>query len=64
MTERTIEEEIGSDIYHYQTKNVFFFIYDKDKIIKNIDAFIKSYTKNENNFDKNVDAIVIQPVLL
>lgn len=64
MTERTLEEEIGSDIYHYQTKNVFFFIYDKDKIIKNVDAFIRAYTRSEDDFDKNVDAIVIQPVLL
>lgn len=64
MTERTLEEEIGSDIYHYQTKNVFFFIYDKDKIIKNVDAFIRAYTRREDDFDKNVDAIVIQPVLL
>lgn len=56
MTEGTLEAEIGSDINNYQTKNV----YDKDKIIKNVDAFIKSYSKNYNNFNKNVDAIVIQ----
>lgn len=56
MTEGTLEEEIGSDIHHYQTKDV----YDKDKIIKNVDAFIKSYTKNYNNFNKNVDGILIE----
>ncbi|MDF2505739.1 hypothetical protein [Clostridium sp.] len=55
ITGRTFEEEFGSEIYHYQTQNV----YNKDKIIKNIDASIKSYTKNGNYFNKNIDAIVI-----
>ncbi|WP_041710961.1 hypothetical protein [Clostridium pasteurianum] len=56
ITERTFEEEFGSDICHYQTRNV----YDKDKIVKNVDASIKSYTKNGNYFNKNVDVILIQ----
>lgn len=56
ITGRTFEEKFGSDIGYYQTKNV----YDKGKIVKNVDAFIKSYAKNGNYFNKNVDAILIQ----
>ncbi|MFT8315980.1 MAG: hypothetical protein ABF633_17285 [Clostridium sp.] len=56
ITGRTFEEEFGSDICYYQTKNV----YDKDKVVKNVDTSIKSYTKNGNYFNKNVDAILIQ----
>lgn len=56
VTEGTLEEEIVSNIYPYRTRNV----YDKDKIIKNVDAIIKSYAKNGNYFSKNVDATVIQ----
>lgn len=62
MTERTLTEEIGSDIVHYKGENIFFFIYDKEKIIKNVTAFTNTYT---SKFDsKNINAIVIQPRIL
>lgn len=45
MNEKKLTEEIGSDIFHYKYNNIFFFIYDKEKIIKNSDAFIHTYNK-------------------
>ena len=64
MSERTLTEELGSDIFHYQSKNLFFFIYDKEKIIRNVDAFTKVYTKQEESLNKNIETIVIQPIVL
>lgn len=62
MTEKSLSEEIGSDILHYKYNNIFFFIYDKEKIIKNLTAFRNTYNRT---FDgKNVDTIIIQPVIL
>ena len=62
MTERSLTEEIGSDIYHYKYRNIFFFIYDKEKIIKNKIAFENTYIKS---FDqKSINTIIIQPVNL
>lgn len=62
MTERSLTEEIGSDIYHYKYSNIFFFIYDKEKIIKNKTAFENTYNKSFN--EKNINAIIIQPISL
>lgn len=64
MNERKLTEEIASDIFHYKSKNLFFFIYDKEKIIKNMDAFTKTYTKQDDTLNKCIETIVIQPILL
>lgn len=62
MTERNLSEEIGADIYHYKYLNIFFFVYDKDKIISNTAAFIETYTKKFE--EKNISTVVIQPIKL
>lgn len=45
MTEWSLTEEISSDIYYYKYNNIFFFIYDKEKIINNKMAFENTYNK-------------------
>lgn len=62
MKERSLTEEIGSDIYHYKYNNIFFFIYDKEKVIKNKMAFENTYNKKFE--EKNVNIIIIQSVKL
>lgn len=62
MTERSLTEEIGSDAYHYQYNNIFFFIYDKEKIIKNKTAFENTYNKKFE--ERNVNTTIIQTVNL
>lgn len=62
MTERSLIEELGSDIFHYKYTNIFFFIYDKEKIIRNITSFINRY--NGVFDDKNISTIIIQPRIL
>lgn len=60
MTERKLTEEIGSDAYHYSKKYIYFFIYDKDKVISNVEAFCKNYNRTLDT--KHIQTIVIQPV--
>jgi hypothetical protein len=62
MSERTLSEELGSDAFHYNYANIFFFIYDKYKVVKNKTAFIHTYNRVYNN--KNIDTVIIQPVIL
>lgn len=62
MTERSLAEELGSDAFHYQADYLFFFIYDKEKIIKNVDAFMSSYRREKEQFGTYIEAIVNQPV--
>lgn len=62
MKERDLTEEIGSDIYHYDRKHIMFFIFDKQRIISNVDAFELNYTKI---FDgKEVETFIVQPVTI
>ncbi len=62
MTERNLTEELGSDAFHYNADYVFFFIYDKENIIKNVDAFIKKYKREKNEFGTKIEAIVNQSI--
>lgn len=62
MTERNLTEELGSDAFHYNTDYLFFFIYDKENIIKNVDVFIKNYKREKNEFGIHVEAIVNQSI--
>lgn len=62
MTEKSLTEEIGADIFHYKYTNIFFFIYDKEKIVRNTTSFVNTYNCN---FDyKIVNTIIIQPKIL
>lgn len=62
MSDKSLREELGSDIYHYKLSNVFFFIYDKNKIVTNRVAFENTYN---GKFDgKNIKTVLIQPISL
>ena len=62
MTIKNLTEEIASDMVHYTANHIFFFIYDKNKIIKNPQAFKDAYEKNVN--DKTTYIILHQPKIL
>ncbi|WP_175559926.1 hypothetical protein [Clostridium uliginosum] len=50
------------DIFHYKYTNIFFFVYDKENIIRNSTAFKNRYN---TSFDKkNIETIIIQPITL
>ena len=62
MTLKKLIEEIEADIVHYQEKTIFFYVYDKKKIIKETKNFNDYFNKQ---FDrKTVKLFVLQPVKL
>lgn len=62
MSERTLNEEMGSDSFHYKRKHILFFVYDKESIISNIDSYKKEYNKKFD--DKFIDIVILQPINL
>ncbi|MBU3075452.1 PD-(D/E)XK nuclease domain-containing protein [Clostridium estertheticum] len=62
MTERTLNEEMGSDSFHYNRNNIIFFVYDKESIVSDIQSYHKTYNKVFDN--KSIDIIIIQPIIL
>lgn len=60
MNLKKLTEEIEADIVHYQVDSIYFYIYDKEKIIKDRYAF---ETHFNSAFDgKKVRLIILQPV--
>lgn len=62
MTLKKLTEEIEADMVHYSSENIYFFIYDKEKIIENPFTFKAS---NEGKVkDKQIYIIIHQPKYL
>lgn len=60
MSLKKLTEELEADIVHYKADFIYFYIYDKEKIIKDRQNF-ESYFSKE--FDgKKVAVIILQPV--
>lgn len=57
QTERQLSEEIASDMVHYEATKVFFYIYDKAKVIQNSSSFIKTY--EEKDFGRKKVHVII-----
>ncbi|MBY0050998.1 hypothetical protein H7K32_04740 [Brevibacillus agri] len=55
-------EQIGPDAFHYQEKYIYFFIYDKHRVIANVDAFSKAYSRSLNTHEKQIETVIIQPI--
>lgn len=64
MTERSLREELGADSFHYKADHLFLFIFDKVGLIKNPEAFAKSFKREKQDFDKELEAIIIQDIIL
>ena len=43
MRLKKLREEIEADMVHYSAKHIYFFIYDKEKIIENPQLFQNTY---------------------
>lgn len=64
MTERNLTEELGADSFHYKAEHLFLFIFDRVGLIKNLDAFEKSFYRQKQEAGKEIEAVVIQEVKL
>lgn len=61
MTERNLSEEVASDIVHYGNKYVFFYIYDKENVVKNPISFKNTY-ENKEIEGKKIFIEILQPI--
>ncbi len=62
MKIKKLTEEIEADMVHYHAKHIYFFIYDKEKIIENPQLFRKTYESRMT--DKHISIIIHQPKIL
>jgi len=62
MAQKKLIEEIEADMVHYNAENIFFFIYDKEKIIDNPFVLKNIYEKKIAN--KKIHIIIHQPKIL
>ena len=64
MNEKKLAEELGADGFIYQADIIFFFIYDKNNIIKNPEAFKAAFAREQKKDGKTIKVIILQPVEL
>lgn len=62
MALKKLIEEIEADMVHYSAKNIYFFIYDKEKIVDNPFNFKMTYEGKMK--DKQIHIIIHQPKIL
>lgn len=62
MGRKKLVEEIEADIVHYSASNIYFFIYDKEKLIDNPQVFKNRYESIVK--EKNIFIIIHQPKIL
>lgn len=62
MSLKKLTEELEADIVHYKADFIYFYIYDKEKIIKDKQNFEAYFSKE---FDgKKASVIILQPVIM
>lgn len=60
MNLKMLTEQIEADIVHYKADSIYFYVYDKEKIIKDRHTFETCFNRN---FDgKKVRIMILQPV--
>lgn len=64
MNEKQLTEELGADAFHYKPKILYLFIYDKEGIIKNPEAYKNSFKRTYEQDRKEVQAFITQPLQL
>ena len=63
MSEKQLTEELGADAFHYKIKNLYLFIYDREDIIKNPEAYQMAFYRSYDKFGKNVKGFIIKPYM-
>lgn len=60
MSEKQLIEELGADGFHYRADVIYFFIWDKNRIIKNPEAFKKAFARERKKDGKTVKVFILQ----
>jgi len=62
MKLKKLTEEIEADMVHYNAEYIYFFIYDKEKIIENFNLFWSTYENKVKG--KQIHIVIHQPKIL
>lgn len=62
MKLKNLTEEIEADMVHYSAEHIYFFIYDKEKIIENPQLFRNTYENKVK--EKQIHIVIHQPKIL
>lgn len=62
MKLKKLTEEIEADMVHYSAEHIYFFIYDKEKIIENPQLFRNTYENKAKG--KQIHIVIHQPKIL
>jgi hypothetical protein len=62
MKLKKLTEEIEADMVHYSADHIYFFIYDKEKIIENPQLLQSTYENKVKG--KRIHIVIHQPKLL
>lgn len=60
MSEKRLLEELGADSFHYKSRTVFIFIFDKERIIKNPIAFETAFKRDKEKDGETVRLFIAQ----
>lgn len=61
MSEKQLTEELGADAFHYKTRNLYLFIYDKEDIIKNPEAYKMAFHRDSQKDGKDIRVFITRP---
>lgn len=64
MTEKRLTEELGADAFHYRSKKLYIFIYDKERLIANTEAYKTAFRREYEKDGKTVEMYINQPIQL
>lgn len=64
MTEKRLTEELGADAFHYRARKLFIFVYDKESMIENAEAYKAAFKRDYEKDGQTVKMYIIQPVQL
>lgn len=60
MTEKKLAEELGADAFHYNADIIYFFVCDKNEIIKNPEAFKRAFSRQHDKYGKTIKMFILQ----
>lgn len=64
MSEKKLLEELGADGFHYKADFIYFFVCDKNDIIKNPEAFKKAFERQGEKDGRTVKVFILQSIEL
>ena len=62
MKLKKLHDELAADGFYYKSKYIFMFVYDKDVIIDNTEAFKLAFKRNGEDDGKNIEVFILQPI--